>query len=187
MLFSQFSLSVIFYHDRTDRFLQVEQGSRPHEILVSQCFSYHKRDDAPLCRLPFKAAVDVSPVADQNHDAPLYTVKVLLEQLKDTEVHVKEYCKCLYLLSLSLKTIIRPTIKSTQYRTTALEKREALAIHHTCLETFGSSSMYFCSAGTTVLKAALTWRGKHTQIILPCNKVQTFQHHTLTQTTLTVL
>lgn len=47
--------------------------------------SYHKGDDASLRRLPLEAAVDIRPVADQDHDAPLHTVKVLLEQLKDAE------------------------------------------------------------------------------------------------------
>lgn len=53
-------------------------------MCVCLCVSYHKGDDAPLCRLPFKAAVDVRPVADKDHDAPLHAVKVLLQQLKDT-------------------------------------------------------------------------------------------------------
>lgn len=54
------------------------------DVCVCLCVSYHKGDDAPLCRLPFKAAVDVRPVADKDHDAPLHAVKVLLQQLKDT-------------------------------------------------------------------------------------------------------
>lgn len=49
------------------------------------CFlvSYHKGEDAPLRRLPLKAAVDVCAIAYQDHDAPLHTVKVLLKQLID--------------------------------------------------------------------------------------------------------
>lgn len=49
-------------------------------------FSYHEGEDAPLRRLPFEAAVDVAPIADQDHDASLHTVKVLLQQLKDTSL-----------------------------------------------------------------------------------------------------
>lgn len=46
--------------------------------------SYHKGGGAPLSRLPQEAAVDVRPPADQDHDAPLQAVEVLLEQLKHT-------------------------------------------------------------------------------------------------------
>lgn len=46
------------------------------------CFvSYHKGNDAPLRWLPLKAAVDVGAIADQDHDASLHTVKILLKQL----------------------------------------------------------------------------------------------------------
>lgn len=45
--------------------------------------SYQKGDEAPLRGLPFEAAVDVSAVAYQDHDAPLHSVEVLLEQLED--------------------------------------------------------------------------------------------------------
>ena len=58
---------------------------------MQQCVSgsYHEGDDAPLSRLPLEAAVDVRPVADQDHDAPLHTVKVLLQQLDDTKYTLK--------------------------------------------------------------------------------------------------
>lgn len=54
------------------------------------CVSYHKGDDAPLCRLPFKAAFDICAVADQDHDAPHDTVKVLLQQLGQTDRIIKQ-------------------------------------------------------------------------------------------------
>ena len=63
-------------------------------------FSYHKRDDAPLRRLPFKAAVDVSAITEEDHDATLHPVKVLLQQLTDTKfsnvltVNDKSVCEC---------------------------------------------------------------------------------------------
>lgn len=46
---------------------------------------------------------------------------------------------------------------------TGLKKHQQEILIHTCLETFGSSSIYFCSAGTTVLKAALTLKKRNTQ------------------------
>lgn len=59
-----------------------------HQVMRSErracvcvCVSYHKGDDAPLCRLPFKAAFDVRAVVEQDHDAPHHTVEVLLQQL----------------------------------------------------------------------------------------------------------
>lgn len=45
--------------------------------------SYQKGDEAPLRGLPLEAAVDVRAVAYQDHDAPLHSVEVLLEQLED--------------------------------------------------------------------------------------------------------
>ena len=45
------------------------------------CVRYQEGQDAPLGRLPFEAAVDVGADVDQDHDAPLHPVEVLLEQL----------------------------------------------------------------------------------------------------------
>lgn len=45
--------------------------------------SYQKRDEAPLFGFPLEAAIDVRAVAYQDHDAPLHSVKVLLQKLKE--------------------------------------------------------------------------------------------------------
>lgn len=55
-------------------------------MCVHSCLSYHKGDDASLCRLPFKAAVDEGSPANQHHNAALDSVEILLEQLKDTKM-----------------------------------------------------------------------------------------------------
>lgn len=69
-------------HVRRDRVEnQGDAASSDEEQKMRVCVSYHKGDDAPLCRLPFKAAFDICAVADQDHDAPHDTVKVLLQQL----------------------------------------------------------------------------------------------------------
>lgn len=60
-----------------------------------------------MCRLPFKAAVDVCAIAKQDHDAPLHTVKVLLEQLKNTRVGWEFYTSLILPLVI---TIIFPHI-----------------------------------------------------------------------------
>lgn len=51
--------------------------------------SYQEGDEAPLRGLPFEAAVDVRAVANQDHDAPLHSVEVLLEQLEDARKRKK--------------------------------------------------------------------------------------------------
>lgn len=52
-----------------------------YSMCLSGLVSHHKGNDAPLRRLPLKAALDVCAVADQDHDASLHAVKILLEQL----------------------------------------------------------------------------------------------------------
>lgn len=96
--------------------------------------SYHEGDDAPLGRLPLEAAFDVGAVADQDHDASLHSVEVLLQQLHEAEIKIKA--------------------SEPEFNLNKLTWQDVKA--DTCLETLGSSSMYFCSAGFTVLKAALT-------------------------------
>lgn len=41
--------------------------------------SYQEGDEASLFGFPLEAAVDVRAVAYQDHDAPLHSVKVLLQ------------------------------------------------------------------------------------------------------------
>lgn len=55
--------------------------------------SYQKGDEAPLRGLPLEAAVDVRAVAYQDHDAPLHSVEVLLEQLEDARQKKKRKSK----------------------------------------------------------------------------------------------
>lgn len=50
---------------------------------ISKCTStYYKSTDAPLWRVPFKAAVDVAACVDQEHDAASNSVEVLQQHLK---------------------------------------------------------------------------------------------------------
>lgn len=52
---------------------------------------YQKGDEAPLFGFPLEAAVDVRAIANQDHDASLHSVKVLLQKLKDKH-HCSRNC-----------------------------------------------------------------------------------------------
>lgn len=64
------------------RSVTTSQWQGPTQIAAHVFVSYHKGNDAPLCWLPLKAAVDVGAIADQDHDASLHPVKILLKQLE---------------------------------------------------------------------------------------------------------
>lgn len=57
-------------------------------VCAPKLFSYQKRNEAPLFGFPLEAAVDVRAVAYQDHNASLYSIKVLLQELKD-----KHHCQ----------------------------------------------------------------------------------------------